>query len=71
MLSLRIIKQTFAAIGINGLAVKFDQANNQIIATYQYANTRHRKVIPFAEVEAIFSVSQGAGPGSIEPDQSP
>jgi hypothetical protein len=47
------------ALGINKLSVKFDQAEGNIVATYDYANKVHHKIITFEEIDKILG-SQGA-----------
>lgn len=69
-MDLGIIKQFLRLAGITHLAVRFDDPNRQIVATYVKASQGHTELIKFTDIEDLFTErpsQAAAGPPVDEP----
>lgn len=54
-MDLVIIKQILSIAGITNLAIRFDDPNRTIIATFKKDKQDHTRLIKFAEIESLFT----------------
>lgn len=54
-MDLAAIKVMLHAAGIRNLAVRFDDPNRQIIATFTHGGEKHERTISFSEIEKLFT----------------
>ncbi len=54
-MDLAIIKKLLRMVGITNLAVRFDDPNRQIVATFVKDSQGHTEFIKFADIENLFT----------------
>lgn len=54
-MDLAVIKQILRLAGINELAVRFDDPNRQIVATFIKDSEGHTEFIKFTDIEKLFT----------------
>ena len=54
-MDLAVIKQLLRLMGITDLAVRFDDPNRQIVATFTKDSQGHTEFIKFTDIEKLFT----------------
>ena len=54
-MDLAVLKQILRMVGITNLAVRFDDPNRQIVATFIKDSQGHTEFIKFADIEKLFT----------------
>jgi len=76
-MNLGLIKQFLKVAGINNLAVRFDDHNRQIVATFTRNSQDHTELIKYKDIEDLFTEepprqrSKDLPVGSFQPPAGP
>ena len=63
------LKTILAAAGIIVKAVRFDAAARAIVVDFTLAGRPQTKIIPFSEIEELFTEAPARPPGAAPPDK--